>query len=88
VKKSDFTRSEAWELIRARIYQQIDMVTEAALAAEDYATMRYNAGYRDALRTVLLLPDVVLVDADEKAPVATGEVSIANNPRARTSFLG
>jgi hypothetical protein len=81
--KATLLATNGWKIIEKNILYMIQRVEGAIENADNFPEVRYNVGFKAALLSVLALPEQVLEDK----PPETGEVSIANNPRAKTSFM-
>lgn len=81
--RSEFLNSPAWQILESKIKARVEQVTEEGFLAPDYPTLRYNAGYRDALRDMLALPHQLLKDVDELE--VTKERFIQNHPKRATT---
>lgn len=57
---SEFKRTEEWELIQAKLREQLIIAIDSALAATNFGDKEYNRGYADAVKDFLVLPDAVL----------------------------
>jgi hypothetical protein len=69
-QKHDFLHNPAWLLLEANIVKKLEEITENAFQSPDWASFRYSAGYRDALRDILALPHQLLKEKDEPDAVA------------------
>ncbi len=84
----EYRDTPEYDLLRRKIVEQLVNATNACIVAPDMAQKEYNHGYADALKDILLLPEVVLPKGDDEGEklleeedgTSLGAILIANRP--------
>jgi hypothetical protein len=88
VTRSDFIELPEWQTLVRSMRKQMETCIENALASDSLGEVKYNAGFRDALLSVIALPQSVLSDGEPpRKPEPEGVIELINHPRpVRSAF--
>ena len=78
----EFCSLPEWELLVKRMVEMVNECVESALSCDNFGEVRYNAGFRDALRSVLKLPSQLLkANAPNQPDQKESVLELVNHPR-------
>lgn len=80
--RTDFIELPEWQALVRAMRKQMDTCVENAMASDSLGEVKYNAGFRDALLSVITLPQSILSDGEPpRKPEPEGVIDLPNHPR-------